>query len=68
MPKPKRKEYGPNQFGSLSAAYAAYSSDRLADTGDPNVALAPREKFGTIWDWSLPTRTTGLAKRVARPV
>lgn len=64
MPKAGRT-YGPKDYSSLRVAYDAYQKHRFADTENP--ALAPRERFSTIWGWSKPTRGASLARKVARP-
>lgn len=52
MAKPKQKNYGPKSFRTLDGAYAAYTSDRmLQKPNDPNVALAPKQRFAQIWGW-----------------
>lgn len=62
MAKRKRRNYGKKQFTSLAKAYSAYQKDRLSDVANP--ALAPRNRFATIWGWAPPTQTA--KKRVVK--
>ena len=47
------KNYGPGSvYRNLEAAYAAYCADRNKQRpNDPNVALAPKQRFAQIWGW-----------------
>jgi len=65
MPKAGRT-YGPKDYSSLRVAYDAYQKHRFADTENP--AMAPRDRFSTIWGWTKPVKRTSAATRVARPV
>lgn len=65
-PARKKGLLGTEGFKTGEAAYRAYENARLRDVEDP--ALAPKDKFMQIWGWTLPpTRTSGVARRLARP-
>lgn len=57
---PKQRNYGPNEFKSLGAAYQRYERDRLRQKTNPS--LAPKDKFAQIWGWQ---QTTGKKARQA---
>ena len=56
---PKQREYSSKSFKSLRAAYDQYQKDRLRDTTNP--ALAPRNRFASIWGWG---KTPGRQARI----
>lgn len=56
----KGKEYGPKNFKNLDLAYRQYERDRLMQTTNP--ALAPKDKFAQIWEW---TKTPAKNARIA---
>jgi len=59
MPK-AGADYSPKKFKSLTQAYNRYTVHRMRETGNP--AIAPRDKFATIWGWG---KTPGKAARKA---
>lgn len=47
---PKDKNEWGNKFRNVTQAYDAYQKHRLADKTNP--AIAPRDRFATIWGWN----------------